>query len=112
MTDALTDAVRRLKGLREDVERLKAAQSEEGEIRLFFASDELAMASDAASVRGADVTASDVAAAADALSLRGPDVVETETATATDAADVRGTTLTAATWNSAGYTTSTYNDGN
>jgi|APHM01.1.fsa_nt_gi hypothetical protein len=41
MTDALTDAVRRIKGLQADIERLKAAQDEEGEPRLFFVEDEL-----------------------------------------------------------------------
>jgi acyl carrier protein len=40
MTDPLTDAVRRLKGLQEDIERLKSEQDEEGEPRLFFVEDE------------------------------------------------------------------------
>jgi hypothetical protein len=40
MTDPLTDAVRRIKGLQADIERLKAAQDEEGEPRLFFVQDE------------------------------------------------------------------------
>jgi hypothetical protein len=46
MTDALTDAVRRLKQLQEDVERLKAGQDEEGEPRLLFSVGEQAVAAD------------------------------------------------------------------
>jgi hypothetical protein len=46
MTDPLTDAVRRIKGLQEDVERLKAGQDEEGESRLLFAVQEAAVAAD------------------------------------------------------------------
>jgi hypothetical protein len=47
MTDPLTDAVRRLKGLQEDIERLKSEQDEEGEPRLFFVEDEfVAVAND------------------------------------------------------------------
>ena len=47
MTDDLTDAVRRLKELQSDVERLKAARDQEGEPRLFFEASEAAVASDA-----------------------------------------------------------------
>jgi hypothetical protein len=46
MTDPLTDAVRRLKGLQEDVERLKSGQDEEGEPRLLFKVQEAAVAND------------------------------------------------------------------
>jgi len=55
MTDPLTDAVRRLKGLQEDVERLKAAQNEEGEPRIFLQEQDAARASDALSLRAADI---------------------------------------------------------
>ena len=108
MSDALTDAVRRLKALREDVERLKAAQNEEGEVRLFFPSEEIATATDATDVIGANVAAAEVAAAADALDLRGPDVAEAETATATDSGRVHGRDVERATWNTSGWNTSTY----
>jgi hypothetical protein len=46
MTDELTDAVRRLKGLQEDIERLQSGQDEEGEPRLLFSSEEDAVASE------------------------------------------------------------------
>jgi hypothetical protein len=46
MTDELTDAVRRLKELQSDVERLKAARDQEGEPRLFFETSEIASATD------------------------------------------------------------------
>ena len=108
MSDALTDAVRRLKALREDVERLKAAQNEEGEVRLFFPFEDRAEASDTVDVRGPEITAADVAAAADTIDVRGPGVVETDAAAATDAARVHGRDVTAAAYNESGYNTSTY----
>jgi hypothetical protein len=46
MTDGLTDAVRRLKQLQNDVERLKSAENEEGEPRLIFSAQETATATD------------------------------------------------------------------
>jgi hypothetical protein len=46
MTDAITDAVRRLKGLQEDVERLQSEQDEQGEPRLLFSIQEQAVATD------------------------------------------------------------------
>lgn len=50
MTDALTDAVRRLKGLQEDVERLQAGQNEEGEPRLLFQVQEAAVANESLAI--------------------------------------------------------------
>lgn len=108
MSDALTDAVRRLKALREDVERLKAAQNEEGEVRLFFPSEDVATASDAVDVVGGNIAAADVAAAADTVDVRAPGVVEADVATATDTAAVRGRDVATATYNERGYNTSTY----
>jgi hypothetical protein len=56
MTDGLTDAVRRLKGLQEDIERLQAGQNEEGEPRLLFQFQESGVADDTATVdSGPDV---------------------------------------------------------
>jgi hypothetical protein len=46
MTDGLTDAVRRIKQLQNDVERLKSAENEEGEPRLIFNAQERATATD------------------------------------------------------------------
>jgi hypothetical protein len=51
MTDPLTDAVRRLKGLQEDVERLKAEQDEEGQPRLLFSEAETAAVSQGLGLR-------------------------------------------------------------
>lgn len=50
MTDGLTDAVRRLKGLQEDVERLKSAQNTEAEPRLLFEFDDVATADDSSTL--------------------------------------------------------------
>lgn len=47
MTDPLTDAVRRLKELQQDVERLKSSENEEGQPRLLFSAQETASISDA-----------------------------------------------------------------
>lgn len=50
MTDGLTDAVRRLKGLQEDVERLKSAQNVEAEPRLLFEIADVAVADDSSNL--------------------------------------------------------------
>jgi hypothetical protein len=50
MTDPLTDAVKRLKGLQADVERLKSGQNEEGEPRLLFQIQEAAVADETVTV--------------------------------------------------------------
>jgi len=65
MTDPLTDAVRRLKGLQEDVERLKAAQNEEGEPRIFLQEQDAVGVDDALSLRAADIGVFESARAAD-----------------------------------------------
>lgn len=108
MSDDLTEAVRRLKGLREDVERLKAARDEEGEIRLFIQDADVAGATDAVAVRGSDLSALDVAVAADILNLRGPDISPSDAATAADGERVYGRDVTSARWNSGRYNTTTY----
>ena len=61
MTDDITHAVRRLKGLKEDVERLKAATDEAGELRLLRRVGETASSADIATEKdhdAADETAS------------------------------------------------------
>jgi hypothetical protein len=47
MTDELTDAVRRLKELQADVERLKAGDDQRGVPRLLFSQSETAVGRDA-----------------------------------------------------------------
>jgi len=66
MTDDLTDAVRRLKELQADVERLKAGDDQRGVPRLLFSQSETAVASDRQSeLRLRDLQQSDVATARD-----------------------------------------------
>jgi hypothetical protein len=94
MTDGLTDAVRRLKGLQEDIERLKSGQDEEGEPRLLFSAQEQAVAID--SIR------------------TGPDEARGETATASDrqaGLRLQRRIEDQGAWNSVGWSTSTYGDG-
>jgi hypothetical protein len=93
MTDPLTDAVRRLKQLQQDVERLQSAEDEEGEPRLFFTSQEQAIANETVKI--------------------GADESESETATAndqqTDLRKQRGVD-DGGHYNSTGYVTASYND--
>ena len=93
MTDPLTDAVRRLKELQEDVERLKAGRDEEGEPRVYISERDRSTATDEQHVRANDVEAVDVATARD------------------EQRDLRlQREHEPATWNSAGWNTSGYND--
>ena len=131
MTDPITDAVRRLKELQEDVERLKAGRDEEGEPRVYISERDRSTATDEQHVRGNDVEAVDVATARDEQHVRGNDVEAVDVATARDEQHVRGNDVEAvdvatardeqrdlrlqrehepATWNSAGWNTSGYND--
>jgi hypothetical protein len=90
MTDGLTDAVRRLKQLQNDVERLKSAENEEGEPRLIFNAQERAVADETIKI--------------------GPDEEQSETATATDQqTDLRKQREVGANINHGQYVTSTYN---
>jgi hypothetical protein len=93
MTDPLTDAVRRLKQLQQDVERLQSAENEEGEPRLFFVSQEQATADETVKL--------------------GPDESQSETATASDEqTDLRQQRVIddGGHYNSVGYVTASYND--
>jgi len=66
MTDELTDAVRRLKELQADVERLKAGDDQRGVPRLLFSQSETAVGSDQQSeLTLRDLQQSDVAKARD-----------------------------------------------
>lgn len=130
MTDELTDAVRRLKQLQTDVERLKAARDQEGVPRLFFQTGERAVVVDAISLKETDLTAVDGAAVVDTLNFGAADLIARERAAATDAqgrlitsdtsaadtataadaqADLRlQRTVERAAFNRSGYNTSTY----
>jgi hypothetical protein len=93
MTDPLTDAVRRLKELQQDVERLQSAEDEDGEPRLFFTTQEQAIATEAVKL--------------------GPDETQSETATASDQqTDLRKQRPIddGGHYNSTGYVTASYND--
>jgi hypothetical protein len=65
MTDPLTDAVRRLKKLQQDVERLQSAENEEGEPRLFFTAQEQAQVEIIVDVLDNDVSNVETATATD-----------------------------------------------
>jgi hypothetical protein len=91
MTDPLTDAVRRLKQLQQDVERLQSAENEEGEVRLFFTQQEQAVGDDA-------------------LDVSRTDKIQAETATATDSqGDLRRQRRVGQNKNHFQWTTSTWN---
>jgi hypothetical protein len=93
MTDPLTDAVRRLKRLQQDVERLQSGEDQEGEPRLFFIKEEQAVANETVKI--------------------GPDETQSETATAADRqTDLRRqrTVDDGGHYNSVGYGTASYND--
>jgi hypothetical protein len=116
MTDPLTDAVRRLKGLQEDVERLKSAQDEEGEPRILFSEAETAVVTQGFGLRSQSLTsdafyndAGYQTATVDAVDIVRPR--ETETASADDSQSLRSSNVTGtATYSdTSGYNTATYN---
>jgi hypothetical protein len=131
MTDPLTDAVRRIKKLQEDVERLKAGQDEEGESRLLFSAQETAIAAEVIEVVSSDIPESETAAVDDVLAIVSADIAQSETAVAADQQggivsadiaqaetaiaddqqeDIRARALdTLGSYNEVGYNTSTYN---
>ena len=92
MTDSITDAVRRIKGLQDDVERLKAGRDDEGEPRVFITERDRGIASDTIDLRPSDIVAEEVALATDEQAIRKQREHEP------------------ATWGSAGWATSGYND--
>jgi hypothetical protein len=84
MTDELTDAVRRLKELQTDVERLKASRDQEGVPRLLFQVTEAAEVSETTRI-GPDVAQADAATVADQQTkLVDRDVLSSEAATVAD----------------------------
>jgi aspartyl-tRNA synthetase len=91
MTDELTDAVRRLKELQADVERLKAGDDQRGVPRLLFSQSETAVGRDRPDTRSRDV-------------------LDAETAVGRDAqADIRNQrTVEDGFYNAAGYNVATY----
>jgi hypothetical protein len=109
MTDPLTDAVRRLKQLQQDVERLQSGQEQEGEPRLFFQTQEQAVAETAIEISGPDIAQAEQAEANDTIAI-GPDVTQSEIATVNEAVDIRARTVSdPGAYNSVGYNTSSYN---
>jgi len=113
MTDGLTDAVRRIKGLQRDVEQLKSAREQEGVPLIVLQSAEQAAASDAqVGLVNSDLKNVDVATATDTQAgLVDSDINNAETATAADAQDDLRLqrTIEDATYNNTGYLTTTYN---
>jgi hypothetical protein len=111
MTDALTDAVRRIKQLQQDVERLKSSENEEGQPRLLFSVQEQTVADDAVSVRPPDFENVEAVESADALNIVDSDIDNSETVVTDDVQeDLRGRQVdNSATYNDSGYNTSSYN---
>lgn len=111
MTDPITDAVRRIKRLQQDVERLKAGTSEEGEPRLFVSEDDRAAASDESDVRPNDIAAAETARTSDTVAVRDRDTGASETAIATDSeAETVGEAVAPLYWNDGAWNTSEYPD--
>jgi hypothetical protein len=109
MTDPLTDAVRRLKELQQDVERLQSGQEQEGEPRLFFQTQEEGVANTTIELTASDIAQAEQVEVNDAIAI-GPDIVQSETATAEETVAIRGRTVSdAGTYNNVGYSTSSYN---
>jgi len=84
MTDELTDAVRRLKELQADVERLKAGDDQRGVPRLLFSQSEAAVGRDRTDTRSRDVVSFETGVASDKTDTRSRDVIFVETGVASD----------------------------
>jgi hypothetical protein len=112
MTDPLTDAVRRLKELQQDVERLQSAEDEEGEPRLFFTSQEQAQATDKTRI-GPDLPAFEQANVTDRQAkLVANDILSADVATAADVQEdlrLQREQNDDGFYNGIGYNTSSYN---
>jgi len=111
MTDELTDAVRRIKELQADVERLKAGDDQRGVPRLLFSQSETAVGSDSTDTRFRDVISTETAVGRDRqseLTLR--DLQQSDVATARDVqTDLRNQrTVEDGFYNTAGYNVATY----
>jgi len=103
MTDHLTEAVRRLRQLQEDVERLK--QGRNGEIRELRSIGDTAVCGDGV-VTGADAAVTDTTDSTDTVAT-GADAAVDETAACDDTVSVSETIAA----NIAEYDTSSYDDG-
>jgi hypothetical protein len=112
MTDALTDAVRRIKKLQQDVERLKSSENEEGQPRLLFSVQEQTLTGETVSVVSSDIDSVEAVESADVLNLVDNNIENTETVVTDDVQeDLRGRQVdNSATYNNSGYNTSSYND--
>jgi hypothetical protein len=86
MTDHLTEAVRRLRQLQEDVERLKSG-GDQGQLRELRRVDDPVAVGDPVTV-GPDVDVADATATADDASSRLNDAEATDSTTTTDSATV------------------------
>jgi len=111
MTDELTDAVRRLKELQADVERLKAGDDQRGVPRLLFSQSETVLGADRADTRSRDLISTETAVGSDQqseLTLR--DLQQSDVATARDSqTDLRKQrTVGGGFYNAAGYNTASY----
>ena len=110
MTDAITDAVRRLKRLQEDVERLKAGRDQEGEPRIFLTEQESVDVEDALKIVADDIAATETVVVDDVAAIVKRDLAAAEAVLVTDQlADIRSQgTIVDATWNTATWNVSDY----
>jgi len=111
MTDDLTDAVRRLKELQADVERLKAGDDQRGVPRLLFSQSETGVASDSTDTRSRDTVSAETGVGRDRqseLALR--DLQQSDVGRARDVqTDLRKQrTVEDGFYNAAGYNVATY----
>lgn len=104
MTDPITEAVRRLRGLREDVERLKAARDEEGEVRILrLVFDPLGIGDQAEATSSERPDASDQLAVGDVADARDNDAAATDAAASGDAVSASTDEAGGWTWDESHY---------
>jgi hypothetical protein len=110
MTDELTDAVRRLKELQADVERLKAGDDQRGVPRLLFSQSETAVGSDSIDTRSRDVVSFETAVGQDRTDVFSRDLQQSDVGRARDAqTDLRKQrTVEDGFYNAAGYNVATH----
>jgi len=110
MTDPLTDAVRRLKTLQEDVERLKAGRDQEGEPRIFLTEQESVDVADVIDIVADDIAATETVVVGDVAELAANDAAAAEAIVVADQiTDIRSQgEVVDATWNSATWNVSDY----
>jgi len=101
MTDDLTRAVKKLRGIQQDVERLKAARDEAGEVRFLRQTLDRCETDDSVDV-DPDATVDDTTEAADSVAT-GPDAVVSDDISASDTTATTVGAVEQAVWGSAAW---------